>query len=372
MTHPKPDLVRVGVIGCGSVSGVYLPRLQQLQAQGVRAELVAACDRDPSRREVVRERYGVERFTTDYRELLADPEVDLVLVLTSMQEHGEITRAALEAAKHVLVEKPMAMTLEEGRQIVALAKTSPGYLLCAPHVVLSPTYQAIWRRVQAGDIGRVLTARDFYGWAGPSWGQWFYRPGGGAMFDLGVYNVTTLTGLLGPAKRVMAMSGIAIPERVVDGEAIQVQTDDNAHLLLDFGDAVYAVVTTGFTIQRYRVPGIELYGTDGTIQMIGEDWAPTGYELWQNRAGCWQIFDVGAGWPWADGLRHLIESVQTGTPPIVTPEHAFHALEIMVKTMESGRSGQALPTESSFTPPRFDPEEAPAVAAHLIHDPGRS
>ena len=114
------------------------------------------------------------------------------------------------------------------------------------------------------------------------------------MFDLGVYNVTTLTGLLGPARRVMAMSGIAIPERVVDGELIQVGTHDNAHLLLDFGDARYAVVTTGFTMQRYKVPGIELYGTEGTIQMIGEDWAPAGYEMWQNSAGCWQVFEDGS------------------------------------------------------------------------------
>jgi predicted dehydrogenase len=128
-----------------------------------------------------------------------------------MQQHGEIARAALEAGKHVLVEKPMAMTLPEAAELVELARHSPGCLVCAPHVVLSPTYQAIWQRLQQGAIGKVLSARGFYGWSGPIWGQWFYRPGGGAMFDLGVYNVTTLTGLLGPAKRVMAMSGIAIP-----------------------------------------------------------------------------------------------------------------------------------------------------------------
>jgi predicted dehydrogenase len=190
------------------------------------------------------------------------------------------------------------------------------------------------------------------------------------MFDLGVYNVTTLTGLLGPAKRVMAMSGIAIPERVVDGELMRVGTDDNAHLLLDFGDARYAVITTGFTIQRYKVPGIELYGTDGTIQMIGEDWAPTGYEMWQNDAGCWQVFDDGSGWPWYDGIRHMIECIETGTPPVITPEHAYHVLEIMLKKMESGRTGQAIPLESTFTPPRFDDASTLGPGAHLVHAPG--
>jgi predicted dehydrogenase len=362
--------VRVGVVGCGSVSvKTYMPLLRRLALQGVAAEIVATCDVNPALAETVRERFGIERFTTDYREVVGASDVDLVLVLTSMQTHAEITRAALIAGKHVLVEKPMAMTLEEARALVELSHTAPGHLLCAPHVTLSPTYQAMWRHVHAGDIGRVLSARGMYGWAGPSWGEWFYLPGGGPMFDLGVYNVTTLTGLLGPAKRVMSMSGIAIPERIVDGKRIKVQTDDNAQLLLDFGDCSYAVVTTGFTIQRYRCAGIELYGTEGTLQMLGEDWAPTGHELWQNSRGCWQVFEDRSHWPWADGLRHMIESIHAGTAPVNRPEHAYHVLEIMLKSMESGRTGQAIPIESTFEPPRFD-RAARAEAAHLIHDPG--
>lgn len=367
MTQP----LRVGVIGCGSVSQKYIAHLQRLGRPRRWAEIVVTCDVDESRRHEVRDRHGLDNFTTDYREVVESPDVDFALVLTSMQQHGEITHAALEAGKHVLVEKPMAMTLEEAAEIVELARRSPGYLLCAPHVVLSPTYQAIWRRVHHGDIGRIYSARGFYGWSGPWWGPWYYRPGGGSMFDLGVYNVTTLTGLLGPARRVMAMSGIAIPERVVDGRCIQVGTDDNAHLLLDFGDATYAVVTTGFTIQKYRCAGIELYGSDGAIQMIGEDWAPKGYELWQNSVGCWQIFEDHSDWPWTDGIRHMIECIQQGTPPVITPEHAHHVLEIMLKTMESGRTGRAIPIESTFEPPRFYAAPERRQAAHLVHDPGR-
>jgi predicted dehydrogenase len=319
----------------------------------------------------MRERFGVDRFTTDERAVIESPDVDLVLILTSMPEHGRLARAALAAGKHVLVEKPMAMTLEEGAALVDLARRSPGYLVCAPHVVLSPTYQAMWRRVHGGDLGRIYSARGFYGWSGPWWGPWFYQPGGGSMFDLGVYNVTTLTGLLGPAKRVMAMSGIAIPERVVDDRPTKVETDDNAHLLLDFGATTYAVVTTGFTIQRYRVPGIELYGSEGTIQMIGEDWRPGGYELWQNRAGCWQVFEQQSPWHWTDGLRHTIECIEQGKPPAIRPEHAFHVLEIMLATMESGRTGRAVPIESTFEPPRFDVTDEAGPAEHPVHDPGR-
>jgi predicted dehydrogenase len=285
-----------------------------------------------------------------------------------MREHGPIARAALEAGKHVLVEKPMAVTLAEAAQLVELAKSSPRYLLPAPHVILSPTFQAIWRRVHRGDIGKVLSARALYGWSGPNWGAWFYRPGGGSLFDLGVYNVTSLTALLGPVRRVTAMTGVAIPERVVEGEPMRVEAEDNAHVLLDFGDSVFAVVTTGFTIQQYRCPAIELYGSTGTLQMMGDDWDPNGYELWQNEVGAWQIFgETDPGWPWTDGLRHLVECIRQNVRPIITPEHGFHVLEIMLKAQESGKDGQARQIESTFVPPSF--EEGDGRAAGLIaHD----
>src|SRR5262249_19123387 len=151
------------------------------------------------------QKYGIGRVAERYEDIVDAPDVDLVLVLTSMPQHGPITRAALAAGKHVLVEKPMAVSLEEAAGLVELARNSRGFLLPAPHVVLSPTYQLIWQRLQRGDIGQVFSARGLYGWSGPDWGKWFYKRGGGSLFDLGVYNIASLTGLLGPARRVMAM-----------------------------------------------------------------------------------------------------------------------------------------------------------------------
>ncbi len=364
--------VRIGFVGCGSVmQGSYMPQARQLQSRGL-AEVVAACDVEESRRTVVRDELKIPRFTTNYREVVESPDVDLVMVTTSMPQHGPITRAALGAGKHVLVEKPMAVTLPEAAELVELARQSPGYLVPAPHVILSDTFQAIWKRVHSGAIGKVLSARALYGWAGPNWGKWFYQPGGGSLFDLGVYNVTSLTALLGPARRVTAMTGVAIPERVVDGELMRIEAEDNAHVLIDFGESVFAVVTTGFTQQQYRVPGIELYGSQGTIQMVGEDWAPDGYEMWQNSAGCWQIFkETNPGWRWTDGLRHLVECIQAGQKPLITPEHGYHVLEIMLKAQAAGRDGQARLIESTFTPPSFA-GEIDLEGIHLFHDTGRT
>ena len=360
--------VRIGIVGCGSVmNGPYMSIIRDLRSRG-EVEVTIACDVREEKRQHIKDRFGIEQFTTDFEDVVGSDNVDLVLILTSMREHGPIARAALEAGKHVLVEKPMAVTLDEAAALVEIAKGSPGYLLPAPHIILSPTYQTMWQRIHRGDIGKVLMARARYGWAGPSWGKWFYQPGGGSMFDLGVYNVVSLTGWLGPVKRVTAMVGTVIPERIVDGELMKIEADDTAHILLDFGQSVFAVVTTGFTMQSYRSPAIELYGSEGTIQMMGDDWRPMGYELWQNDVGAWQVFeDTDSYWPWTDGLRHLVECINRGAPPIITPEHGYHALEIMLKAQEAGRDGQAKQIESTFILPDFSGGDK-EIVAHLVHD----
>ena len=154
---------------------------------------------------------------------------------------------------------------------------------------------------------------------------------------------------------------------------MDVEAEDNAHVLLDFGDSVFAVVTTGYTVQKYRCPAIELYGTKGTIQMMGDDWDPEGYELWLNEIGAWQVYDeTNPAWPWVDGLRHLVKCIRAGEVPLVTAEHGFHVLEIMLKAQESGRDGLAKLIQSTFTPPDFSQvieASVPHDAAHLVHDP---
>jgi predicted dehydrogenase len=358
--------LRLGVIGCGNVLSAYRTALDKLRARGA-VEVVLACGRD-AQREAARAALGITRFTTEAQEVIASPEVDLILILTSMSEHARLARAALEAGKHVLLEKPLATTLDDAKALVALAKRSPGFLVCAPFTILSPTFQTMARRIRNGDIGKPCSARARYGWAGPDWSEWFYKAGGGCLFDLGVYCFTSLTGLLGPVRRVAAMTGVAIPEREINGRKVRVEAEDNAQVLLDFGESAFAVVTSGFTMQQYRTPALEVYGTTGTIQMVGDDWDPDGYELFRNDAGCWQVFkETTPDWPWTDGLNHLVESVRSGTKPLVTPEHALHVLEIMLKAQQAGREGRALVLESTFTPPEFA-EPGEQEAAHRMHD----
>ncbi len=363
------SLVRLGIIGCGNVLSAYRAAIDKLRARGL-AEVLLACGRESQRAAACAELH-IEHFTTNEKEVTDSPDVDLVLILTSMPHHGHLARAALEAGKHVLVEKPLATDLGEAATLVQLATRSPGHLVCAPFTILSPTFQTMAHRISRGDIGKPCSARARYGWSGPWWSEWFYKPGGGCLFDLGVYCVTSLTGLLGPARRVMAMTGVAISQREVNGQTIDVEAEDNAQVLLDFGEGAFAVVTSGFTMQQYRTPALEVYGTTGTIQMLGDDWDPDGYELWQNSAGAWQLFkETDPNWSWTDGLRHLVECIRDGTKPLVPPSHALHVFEIMLKAQQSGREGRALAIDSTFTRPAFA-EEVRKEAAHLVHDRAR-
>ncbi|HMO59192.1 MAG TPA: Gfo/Idh/MocA family oxidoreductase [Roseiflexaceae bacterium] len=170
--------VRIGIVGCGSVmQDGYMPIVRDLQASGL-AECRMACDAAADRRAVA-EGCGIPAFTTDYQHLINAADIDLVLVLTPPAFHYPIAAAALAAGKHVLVEKPMALAIADAGRLVQQAARSQGWLLAAPHIILSPTYRAIGRRLRRGEIGTVFSARGLCGHAGPDWGAWYYQAGGG-------------------------------------------------------------------------------------------------------------------------------------------------------------------------------------------------
>jgi predicted dehydrogenase len=363
-------MVRLGIAGCGNVVSAYLGLAERLERSG--QARIAAIHGPERHRARAQQEWRIPDFHPSYFDMLARPDIDAVLILTPMPVHAEMASAALKAGKHVLVEKPMATCLTEAQALINTARLCQRHLVSAPFTVLSPTFRNISIRLRRGEIGRVVSARGRYGWAGPDWADWFYKPGGGALFDLGVYNLTTLTGWLGPVRRVMAMAGAAIPERSVSGRPIRVQADDNTQVLLDFGGNRFATITTGFTLQQYRGPGLELFGTEGTINLLGDDWDPDGFELWRNSAGCWQLFkETQPDWPWTDGLWHLVQCIQTGAKPLVTMEHSFHVLEVMLMALASGRDGQAHLVESTFEPPVFH-ESGSTTAAHRVHDRTRT
>lgn len=369
MTSPLPATpppVRLGIIGCGNVLDAYLPQAARLAAQGA-VRVVRACGRPAQRDRALS--LGAGSFTTHEKEVLQADDIDAVLILASMPEHARLAREALLAGKHVLVEKPLATELDPARELLAIARQARLHLVCAPFTPLSPTLRQLRRRLDNGDIGKPCLARSRYGWAGPWWNEWFYRPGGGCLLDLGIYGITSLTYLLGPVRRVTAFAGVAIPERSIHGKSIPVEAEDNAQVLLDFGQATTAVVTTGFTIQQYRSPALEVFGTTGTLQLLGDDWDPDGYEWWENAAGCWHTYrESHPDWSWTDGLRDLVHAIRSGSVPDSDPQHALHVLDVILTTREAARTGQALAVGTTFTPRTPTAEPFPTGEVHLDHD----
>ncbi|MFD7754525.1 Gfo/Idh/MocA family protein [Streptomyces sp. NPDC059757] len=365
--------LNIGVLGLGSVfSGPYAALITRLEQEG-RVKLAAGYDPDPGKRSAAAERFGIDTSFERAQDLIDRDGLDIVLVLTSMNEHGSLARAALEAGRHVLVEKPMATSVQEATELLEAAAVAPGELVCAPHVALSPTYREMHKRVREGEIGELHLARSRYGWSGPWWGRWFYEQGGGALFDLGVYNLTSLCGFFGSAKRVTAMVGVAVPKRESEGEQVTVRADDNAHIVLDFGNSRFASIATGFTMQKYRSPAVELYGSAGTMQLMGDDWAPNGFEQWTNDRGSWEIVgETDPQWPWTDGLRHLVECVEKGIRTVTRPEHAFHALEVMLAAKRSSEEGRVVEIHSTFPDFAYGAPAAADGDRRGEHDPRSS
>lgn len=339
-------LVAVAVVGCGNVCKHYLADL----AGSPHARVVALCDAVPERARTHAAAFGIKQVFTDLPTLLAEVDFELLVNLTAMPAHADVNLAALEAGRHVWSEKPLAGDLAAGRALLAAAAQHGVRLWAAPNVVCSPAFACLNELVQSGRLGRVHVGRASYGHGGPSWGPWFYQRGGGAIFDLGVYNLTTLTGLLGPARAVTALTGIAVPERVVDGQPVRVEAEDNAQILLDHGDAVYSCVSTGFVYGRAREERtIELIGTQSSAALLGWDWAPRGVEAWDDAADAWVTLAADQrGYRWQSGAAHAAACLAEDRRSPMTAEHALHVLEVMLAAQRSSAEGRTITIETSF------------------------
>ncbi|MBL8814858.1 MAG: Gfo/Idh/MocA family oxidoreductase [Planctomyces sp.] len=347
-------VIRVGLIGCGSVSGVYLPQL----AKSSYAKVVSVCDRIFERAEQRATEHGVANKYRDIDSMLAGAEFDLLINTTDMQEHEAINRKAVAAGKHIWSEKPIANTLEAGQQIVADAKKKELRIWGAPVVVLSPQFEFMAKTLASGKLGRIAAAHAHYGHEGPGWSAFFYQERGGSMPDLGVYNLTSLTGLLGPVRAVTAMTSIVTPTRNIDrvGE-IKVTEEDNAMVLMDHGNGVISHMQCGFNYFNPHGHGgagesrhtIEIVGSQGYMGLVGYDWEPLGVDVATMDEPKLQRSATDAdGYVWQMGANVVCECLATGKEPQFTAEHALHVVEIITAARESQRTGRRVELKSTF------------------------
>ena len=350
----EPRRIRTGVIGCGSVSNSYLPVLTKCPF----AEVVSLCDIRPERARKQAERFKVAHHYPHIDAMLAGEPFEFLIDLTDMQEHEHLNRQALDAGKHVWSEKPIANSLAAGQKLLRTARQKNLRLWGAPITVQSPQFAFMAKTLAQGALGRVAAAHADYGHEGPNWSSFFYETGGGSMPDLMVYNLTSLTGLLGPAKHVTAMLSIVTPERdITDKGKIKVTEEDNAMLLLDHGKGVISHVQSGFNYfnphghdgrgeQRHT---ITIVGSGGFMGLVGYDWAPLGVDVATHQQPKMdrQVTDA-KGYIWQLGGALAAECLSTGRELLVTPEQALHVLEIITGARQSQKTGKRVELTSTF------------------------
>ena len=349
--------IKVGVIGCGSVSGQYFPHLSKSPF----VELVSACDIRPERAKAAAEKYKIPNHYPHIDQMLAGAKFDLMVTLTDMQEHGRLNKQAVQAGRHVWSEKPMANTYREGRELLDLAKSKGLHVWGAPAVVNSPQFAFMAKQINEGKLGKIAAAHAHYGHLGPHWSAFFYEKGGGSMPDLGVYNFGTLTGLLGPAKSVVAMTSTILPERETENKGkVKVEAEDNAMVLMEHANGVISHVQCGFNYfdpyghegSGQDRPTISIWGRNANMNLVGYDWAPFGVDMAtvENEKTVRYVPDPGT-YVWQQGASVICESLVTGIEPLINAEHALHVLEVMQAARESQATGKRITLQSTFPYP---------------------
>jgi predicted dehydrogenase len=380
--------LNVGVVGCGDIAlKNYLPGTKALAGT---VDIVATCDTRYDRAVQAGETFGVEecRAYGSLDELLGDPQVAGVEILTPWPLHFRLALQALQAGKHVYVQKPMCQTLAEADQLVEEATRRGLVLAAAPPNMISPTMQRIKAFVQEGAIGKVglIYNHSSHGGAtGPGRftdSEWFFMREAGvwtSLVDMGVYGLHTVTGILGPARRVSAFSAIAYRDRTfVDPESgqsrpVEITAHDNGIVLLDWGDGTLGAVDGAFTMVTREGPGMTIYGSQGVISSAGRGGT---FRLYQRQDGGaypkgWSEVDPegnvvatgdDAGLPRGQGrgggqrdpnapspdVAHWAECVAQGKKPVLSAEHARHVVEIMEKAVVASQTGQAQELTSTF------------------------
>lgn len=372
----------IGVIGCGNISMTYLRNAALFGG----VELKACADISPDMSALRAREYGIRAMTVE--QLLADPEVDLVLNLTIPAVHFDVTKSALSAGKHVFTEKPLATSAADGRKLVMEARERGLLLGSAPDTFLGAAGRRARSLMDAGAIGRPVSGTAFMMGRGMEhWHpnpQFYYQPGGGPVFDMGPYYLTMLVNLLGPVRSVMAMATKGQEERLITADGpfknttFKVGTPTNVLSLLEFQSGATVNFGASWDVFRHSNHPIELHGTEGSLRLPDPDTFGGTISL-SERGAEWKNFEsegelYGArNWPYAApdranyrmlGVADLARALHEGRSPRASGDLALHVLEIMEAILASGESRSAITVAGTATqPPLLGEDEARSLLA---------
>lgn len=356
--------LKIGIIGCGNISSIYMENCQKFP----HLELLACADLDEARAQSQADKFGIPN-SYSVQELLSDPDIQLVINLTIPKAHAAVCIQVLEAGKHVYTEKPLAITLEEGRLILETAKKHNLLVGSAPDTFLGAGIQTAIHLIEQGEIGVPVGASAFMICRGHE--HWhpdpafYYNIGGGPMFDMGPYYLTALVALLGPIKRISGSARISYPERTVTsqpkaGVKIPVSTPTHLSGVIDFATGVIGTITTSFdAFGGTSLPPIEIYGSEGTILVPDPNTfggpvcirkrdekefveVPLSYGYVQNSRGL--------------GVEDMAKAILEGGDFRAKGELAYHVLEAMHGLHDSSENGKHYIMESTCARPETGAE----------------
>lgn len=365
-----PQKVRIGVVGCGKISGAYLGMAQNFPL----VELAACSDMNLDAAKQKAAEYNIPKACS-VDDLLADKSIDIVLNLTVPKAHVPVSLAAIEAGKHTYLEKPLGISREDGQKLLAAAKAKNLRVGCAPDTFMGAGIQTARKLVDDGAIGKPVGFQALMLSGGhESWHpspEFYYEVGGGPMFDMGPYYLTALLNLLGPVKRFTGIATTAIPERTITadspkkGNKIRVETPDHVTGLLEFegGAAGTIIQTFAFkTGDNYNgKQPITLYGTEGVLRVPD----PNGFDgpVSLRRQGEPDFTEIphthARGYGRSVGLADMAHAIQTGKPHRASAEQANLVLDLMQGFLDSSAQNRTLTPTQPYTRPAPMPAGAP-------------
>jgi predicted dehydrogenase len=375
------DKLGIGIIGCGNISTSYL-RLAPL-FKGL--EVRAVADINPEVAKARAAEFNTRAQTVD--ELLANPDLDIVINLTIPEAHYPITKRILEAGKHAYSEKPLVLTLAQGVELRDLAKAKGLSVGCAPDTFLGGAHQQARAIVDSGEIGTITTGNAAIQGHGPeSWHpspDFFYQPGAGPIMDMGPYYIATLINLLGPVKRVGALTSSAETQRPIgsgprQGQLIDVNTPSNIQALLEFHSGATISFSASWDVWHHKRNHFELYGTKGTLYVPDPNFFGGTVEVAKPGE------EAKAVEPWdhpflktnqdsprgplandrTAGLADMAVAHLTGREHRCSLERTLHGVDVMTSILKSGETGQFLTLSTTCTRPEaLGIDEARALLA---------
>ena len=369
----------VGIIGCGNISTTYFS-LSPL-FKGLKVLACADINMDAARLRA--EEYKVKAQTID--ELLANDEIDVIVNLTIPDAHFPVSKRILEAGKHAYSEKPLVLTLEQGEELRRIAKEKGLAVGCAPDTFLGGAHQLARKFIDDGGIGRITSGSCHV--MSPGMEMWhpnpdfFFLPGGGPILDLGPYYIANLINLIGPVKRVGALTSMASETRTItsqprNGETIPVKTPTTIQALLEFVSGARITLTASWDVWSHRHANMELYGTEGslyvpdpnffggTVEASGRDKDIKPLENWAHPFGI--ANQESPSGPRANyrtaGLADMAASLIDGRDARCSLDRTLHGVDVMTSILKSGAENRFIDLTTTCTQPAaLGIEEAQAL-----------